>query len=557
MSRSLVRWCNLFVLLLTAAAPAYAWRMSAWVPAWDSNALPIMQTRAGALDEANPGWYTVGIDGSVVKNWGAEDPSMRAALTGTALVPTIKNYINGRFDGNAVATLLASPTTRETHVNAIANLVAQQAFDGIDIDYERVPTTSRADFTAFVELLASKLHANGKLLSVTVVAKTTDAENWNGPGAQDWIAIGRVADSVKIMGYDYHWSTSAAGPLAPLSWLDEVATYAEAVIPSGKSILGLPWYGYDWMGTSGATVTYTDAMALAAANGAEITHDANGEATFTYAGRTVFFQDATSYLIKTNHIAAAHPRLGGFAAWRVGAEDPAIWSLVSQLKRSMSSAATPASEDFAINGPAGIQMRAGAIATAKFGLVPINGFNQVAEVEVEKLDNFPGTILLSSTALRVGSTITMTLTTPTTTAAGLYRVLLRMKSGDVSHEQTISIAVEAAPVTGDFRIETPSRVTLPRGSRADFPLFIVGQNGFNAAATITTRFLDNGFIGNVAIDKATVISATPLNVAVAAGTSTPSGTYRLEVTATSGTLVHTNIVEVLVTGAKTRAVGRR
>ena len=50
-----------------------------------------------------------------------------------------------------------------------ANLVAQlksivdrYGFDGIDIDYERMPSTSKAAFSAFITLLASKLHADGK-----------------------------------------------------------------------------------------------------------------------------------------------------------------------------------------------------------------------------------------------------------------------------------------------------------------------------------------------------------------------------------------------------------
>ena len=305
--------------------------MSAWVPAWDPNAVATLEREAGKLHEANPGWYTIAADGTFTRNWGAEDPRMRAALAGVDLVPTIKNYVNGGFDGNLVASVIGSPTLRETHAAALTQLVIANAFAGIDIDYERVPVTSRSDFTAFIELLAAQLHGSGKLLSVTVHAKTVES-NRNGPGAQDWAAIGAVADSVKIMAYDKHWSTSEAGPIAPLDWLDQIATYAEATIPAGKAIIGLPWYGYDWLGMDGDSVTYAEAMARAQSAGAVIGRDEHGEATFSYDGRTVFFQDAVSYEQKILAIVQKHSKIGGFAHWRVGAEDPATWAKVAQFK---------------------------------------------------------------------------------------------------------------------------------------------------------------------------------------------------------------------------------
>ena len=153
--------------------------------------------------------------------------------------------------------MLASAASREAHANAVAQLAILNAFDGIDVDYERVPTASRANFTAFIATLAQKLHAANKKLSVTVYAKTSDSANWNGPGAEEWPALGSLADSVKIMAYDYSYSSSPAGPIAPLDWLDRVATYAQSAIPAEKIMIGLPFYGYDWVGSSGSGVTYT------------------------------------------------------------------------------------------------------------------------------------------------------------------------------------------------------------------------------------------------------------------------------------------------------------
>jgi spore germination protein len=318
-------------LVIALATPLHGYRMSAWVPAWDDRALVSMQMNAGKLDEANPGWYSLTRGGGIARNENAEAADLRAALSGVALVPTIANFTSDGFDGSMVAGVVQSPALRESHAASLAQLAMENAFDGIDIDYESVPAVARDGFTAFVRLLAEKLHGSGRRLSVTVHAKTSDADTWDGPGAEDWRAIGAVADTVKIMAYDYHWDGSDAGPIAPVAWLDAIAVYAEETIPAQKVIMALPWYGYDWQGTTARALVYSEAIALASSVGAHVDRDDNGEATFSYGGRVVFFQDAESYRTKVGAILAKHPRIGGFAHWRAGGEDPAIWVEVERL----------------------------------------------------------------------------------------------------------------------------------------------------------------------------------------------------------------------------------
>src|SRR4051812_4695576 len=252
------------------APAALAYRVSAWIPPWDGNALTSVQQNGNAIGESNPVWYSWNANATIVANWGSDNTAWRAAMTGTLLVPTIQNVVNKSFDGGAAATMLSSAASREAHASAIAQLAVSNAFDGIDIDYERVPTASRANFTAFIGTLAQKLHAANKKLSVTVYAKTSDSANWNGPGAEDWPALGGLADSVKIMAYDYSYSGSAPGPITPLDWLDKVATYAQSTIPNDKIMVGLPFYGYIFSGSSARGVTFSEAMQGAQNQGATV-----------------------------------------------------------------------------------------------------------------------------------------------------------------------------------------------------------------------------------------------------------------------------------------------
>jgi spore germination protein YaaH len=322
---------------MLVAAQAVATRVAAWIPPWNANALASLQANGGALTESNPVWYSWNAGATIAKNWNAENETWRAAMAGTQLVPTIQNVVDHAFDGNAAAAMLATPASREAHAESIAQLAVMNAFDGVDIDYERLPAASRADFTAFVAALAAKLHAVQKTLSISVYPKTSDTANWNGPGAQEWIALGQLADSIKIMAYDYSWPTSAPGPIAPLDWIDRIASYAETTIPHAKIVIALPFFGYDWSGGTGRSVTYAQAMQAAQAAGAAITHDANGEATYSAAGHVVYFQDTTSYARKFEMLQQKHPRIGGVANWALGQEDPAVWDVI----RSSSAPAAP------------------------------------------------------------------------------------------------------------------------------------------------------------------------------------------------------------------------
>lgn len=327
----------LFIYSFIATSSAFAYRTSSWMPLYASGGLQSTQRNAGRLTESNPVWYQFRTDGTIVAMAGAEDPTWRAAMTGTEILPTVQNLVNGGFDKALAVQVLRSAKTREAHAESIFQVVVKNGYDGIDIDYEKLPYTSRADFVAFLEVLAAKLHSAGKKLSVTVYAKTSGSPTWDGAGGHDYYGIGRVADLVKLMIYPYSYSGTGAGPLSPLAWIDQVVTYAESVMPSAKVVVGLPWYGKDWSGTAASSITWPQAMSLLSAHSATLQRDANGEATFTYPNHTVFFNDAASYDRKVDLVLQRHPRVAGFAHWANGQEDPAVWTRVEALR-----AGTPA-----------------------------------------------------------------------------------------------------------------------------------------------------------------------------------------------------------------------
>lgn len=155
------------------------------------------------------------------------------------------------MDRTGLHELLSSPANRTRLVNNLVTRVNSDGYDGVNIDFEFIPSTDAGLFTTFLSELKSAL--GNKTLSAAVFARTGQ-ENW--ATGYDYAGIGRVADLVVVMAYDYSYSTSDPGPVAPLPWVKDVAEYMCAHIPPAKILLGLPTYGYDWSpGLPTTTVT--------------------------------------------------------------------------------------------------------------------------------------------------------------------------------------------------------------------------------------------------------------------------------------------------------------
>jgi spore germination protein YaaH len=319
-------------------------RVAAWMPtSWDVESARLSwDSHRSHIQELSPVWYQLdaGADGSINPYGGACDAALvaEAHANGTLVLPLVNNSYGGVFDPVPLQTVIHSPTLRSAHVVALVNEVMACGTDGIDIDYERLGgTVDREPFSLFVEELAVALHGEGKLLSVTVSPKTSDV-TWGNPGAQDWSRIGAVADRVRIMTYGYHWSSSSPGPIAPVFWMEDVASYAVQQISSNKVYLGLHFYGLDWGDGPAGALTWESVQDLLVATSSSrqwaATDDFGrsiGEPWFTY---TVDSVQHEVWYADGGSIAARLPLvkeygLGGIAVWRLGREDPVNWTVIA------------------------------------------------------------------------------------------------------------------------------------------------------------------------------------------------------------------------------------
>jgi spore germination protein len=308
-------------------------KISAWSVFYDGGiSVADLERHASQLNEVSCEWYVCSPSGAVLP-----PPDKTTALAARVVRSCRANHIplfgmlqNPNFDPIPVEKLITDPAIRHHHVDEIVSSVVKDGLDGLDLDYELLMAGDRNNFSAFVEELAEALHARHKRLAIALHPKSSEPGTWDGTIAQDWKRIGKVADLVRPMCYDEHWETSEAGPLADPAWVKTIMEFALTVVPPEKLELGIPSYGYDWIGKKGTDLTYDQFMALPGA--AKAPRDPiSSELVLKFGRNVVYFCDGPAEAPKA--ALAAELGVRGLCMWRLGAEDPKFWPLLSLRSR--------------------------------------------------------------------------------------------------------------------------------------------------------------------------------------------------------------------------------
>jgi spore germination protein YaaH len=354
---------------------------SGWIPYYSvKTSLPAALNNIDLIREVMPFWYTLKYNNSkvsIMDLYSPANPSVPIAQplatmksAGMMIIPTIT-------DGTeklVLANLLSTESGRTSAVTAITDLVLQNNFDGIDLDFENFAfvdgnTTwdkTKPSWIAFVRQLSSSLHSKGKLLSITTPYLLDPASGKKGYYVYAWAEIANDIDRLRIMTYDY--SVANPGPIGPITWTENTLKYAISIMPASKVFVGLAGYGRDWVtkvdgicpadvvktvstSAKAATFIMNNAANLAAGYGANIIYnEPYQEATFTYqktyngntagglatscvATRVAWYQDARAYQVRAQLVSKY--RLGGIVAWTIGFEDPQAMANIRNVALSI------------------------------------------------------------------------------------------------------------------------------------------------------------------------------------------------------------------------------
>jgi cellulose synthase/poly-beta-1,6-N-acetylglucosamine synthase-like glycosyltransferase/peptidoglycan/xylan/chitin deacetylase (PgdA/CDA1 family)/spore germination protein YaaH len=299
---------------------------------WDESSLASLERNLDHLDWVVAEWSHVQTPdsggNSLVKE--VDVPALnfiRQTRPQIQVIPMVQNLNDEKWNPDLLGKTVADEMGRQHLIAELTTFVEENKFAGLCVDFEEPPETSQANLLTFMRELHDVFAPKGlKVLQ----AVPFDDPKWNYKG------YGAASDYQILMAYDQHWASGpqGPGPVAAEDWYESNLIKRMHDLDPSKTIIALGNYGYDW--TEGAKeaqeVTYQEAVISAHDSSAKIVFDsASRTPSFEYdeedeSHHSVWFLDAVTAYNQMR--AASGYRPAGFAVWRLGSEDPSVWSLL-------------------------------------------------------------------------------------------------------------------------------------------------------------------------------------------------------------------------------------
>ena len=307
-------------------------RAAFYVP-WDSNSFNSLQQHYRDIDLLIPeALHSASPDGRLDV---VADPKLSKWLKTSGIelpiMPMVNNYDGEYWRIPEMVAMLARPDSRLRLGSALTSFAVQEKDPGIVLDFEEVPDASQANFRRFVHELSKELHKANLKLMIALPARDE---------IYDYAFFGRETDAVILMNYDQHWPTSAPGPIAAQDWFVENLQDARKLIPGEKLVMGVANYAYDWPAPERRKPGSSPPVAQAFSFQEAIVHAMESEVKVEFDSDTLnphysyednnevhsvwMLDGVTAY----NELRVAE-RAGvrGTALWRLGNEDPSLWTI--------------------------------------------------------------------------------------------------------------------------------------------------------------------------------------------------------------------------------------
>ncbi len=200
------------------------------------------------------------------------------------------------------ATFFGNSTSQQTLITNLINLVQSRGANGVNIDFEGVPSSQKTQFTAFLVNLCNQMHTAIPGSQVSIALYSVDWSN-----VFDIPTLNNYIDLFIIMGYDYYYGGSTtAGPTSGLYSLTSsynyncsksVNYYLYSGVSPSKLVLGLPYYGEEWATSAG---TVPSSATSAGSSKIYKTVRANASGFYTSANKHFNMDSYVPYFAYTN-----------------------------------------------------------------------------------------------------------------------------------------------------------------------------------------------------------------------------------------------------------------
>ncbi len=276
----------------------------------------------------SPTWFSINDNSGTISSLATERYVTKAKELGLevwALVDDFNPDIN-------MKELLSFTSRRELLSNALIEAALEYKLNGINIDFEKVPSKAGPDYIEFLRELSVKCRNNGIVLSVDSYVPSAYTEYY------DRTEQGKIVDYVVVMAYDeFYAGSEVAGPVSSLGFVKDAVNNILTMVPKEKTIIAIPFYTRLWKETTKGEVSSEScgmgqAAKILEENGIEAVWSDTygcyyGEYVKEDATYKIWIEDEKSLEEKLKVISAAD--VAGIAEWKLGLEKKSIWNVIT------------------------------------------------------------------------------------------------------------------------------------------------------------------------------------------------------------------------------------
>ena len=247
----------------------------------------------------------------------------------------------GSFSSDYADKLFKDEDMQKNLIEDLTVKVRDTRYSGVIVDFEYIYPRNMAGFIDFISKLRESIKQAGDFsLLVALAPKYSSSQKGILYEAHDYQKIGKLADYVILMAYEWGYTYGPPMAVAPLPEVKKVVEYATRVIDKSKILLGYPNYGYDFtlpyeQGKSKAKSVDNRSMPeLAKKYHAIIQYDEYQQSPyFTYTSdgvkHIVYFTDARS--IQAEAKLVEQYDLGGISVWSLNKYYAPIFEIITNL----------------------------------------------------------------------------------------------------------------------------------------------------------------------------------------------------------------------------------
>jgi len=216
-------------------------------------------------------------------------------------------------------------------------------------------------------------------------------------------------------------------------------------------------------------------------------------------------------------------------------------------------AGSPAGADFTLSAsPSSQTVTQGNGTSYTATVTPSGGFTGSATLSASGLPSGASATFSPNPISGGSGNSTMSVTTTASTPTGTYTLTITGTSGSLTHATTVTLVVNSAATPNFSLSATPSSQTVTQGNGTSYTATVTPSGGFTGSVTLSASGLPSG--------ASATFSPNPISggsgnstMSVTTTASTPPGTYTLTITGTSGSLMRSTTVTLVVNSGSSQS----